>query len=490
MITQVGAVPMLQVKWAFNTSDQFAGYAFGHGHQGAQTVWDIDADGKNEILYGTRKGASRRLWCIEQDGTLDWLYPPLADDPLAGDPWGVSLVDVDNDGVYEACVAGRGGLLHVINGDGTPKWIFTEPTVGEAGPAPSNMLGPPQAYDVDGDGYPEFFQATNSGYVHRVDHEGNLVWTSAKTSDSNEGHVTIADINRDDQMDVLFGSQDESVYCLESATGNEQWRFDTGSNMQTNAVFVADVNNDDEYECIAFTDAPNSAVFVISFYGIEYGRWVEPHGTNIRLTPALGDVDGDGNIEMAFMSGAQIYVIDLMTMQTEWEQNVTTWSETGELPPGAMAADWSDYPIIADIDGDDELEVLWLVPFPIVTDAKTGTLEAYYKDEFSAENKRSENGGWWGDVDQDGISEWLVEITSPAQETAQLYCLTMNGKFPAEATWPEYVHCRYPGEYQAAQDWLTLKGAYSAGCWFPMPEFALPGIAALLSIGLLLWRRK
>ena len=43
-------------------------------------------------------------------------------------------------------------------------------------------------------------------------------------------------------------------------------------NMQTNQVIVADVNKDDEYEAIVWCDAPISAVYIISFYGTEFGR--------------------------------------------------------------------------------------------------------------------------------------------------------------------------------------------------------------------------
>ena len=101
-VTQVAAISQLQVKWAFNTSAQFEGKTFGAGHQGCQTVYDIDGDGKNEIIFGTRRGDSRRLWCIEQDGAFQWIYPPLGEDGLPGDPTSkVSLVDVDNDGTYE-----------------------------------------------------------------------------------------------------------------------------------------------------------------------------------------------------------------------------------------------------------------------------------------------------------------------------------------------------------------------------------------------------
>jgi len=476
MLAQVSAVSELQLEWAFNTSDVFEATGFGAGHQSGNIIWDIDDDGVNEIVFGTRRGHSARIWCISQSGEFEWIYPPMDQEGLIGDPWGMSLVDVDGDGAEEICSAGRNGRLRVLYGDGTECWIWDNPTG-------ANMLGPPQAYDVDEDGHPEFFMSDNDGYIYKLNHEGELVWTSFQALKAK--HTTIADIDRDGIAEVLFASTDNNLYCISSDTGSEEWRFNAGASMGGSAQCVMDVNKDGEYEAIIWTDAPTSAVIVVSFFGTELGRWTEPYGSNIRLNPAIGDVDHDGNMDMALMSGSAIYVIDLVKLETKWEKNVTEWSLQGLLPDGAVANHWGDYPVIADIDGDQELEVLWVAPFPIVTDAATGELEAYYLNEHVAVNRRAENGGSWADVDQDGVSEWVVELNGNTHSETQVYCLTMGGAFPAEATWPEYEHCAYPGEYQAQQDWLTLKGAYSKGCWFKMPEILVPSIAVLLFIGLL-----
>jgi hypothetical protein len=42
-----------------------------------------------------------------------------------------------------------------------------------------------------------------------------------------------------------------------------------------------------------------------------------------------------------------------------------------------------------------------------------------------------------GDVDGD-VSEWVCELNGPSCPETMVYCLTMNGEFPADAWWPEY----------------------------------------------------
>lgn len=81
----------LEFEWVFNTSAQFPGLSFGAGHMGPPTAWDIDGDGVNEILWGTRRGHSKRLWCLEGDGSFKWIYLPIDQDGLPGDPTQKSL---------------------------------------------------------------------------------------------------------------------------------------------------------------------------------------------------------------------------------------------------------------------------------------------------------------------------------------------------------------------------------------------------------------
>jgi len=186
------------------------------------------------------------------------------------------------------------------------------------------------------------------------------------------------------------------------------------------------------------------------------------------------------------MSEDAIYLYDIggAAPVKQWEINLTKWSEEGRFGGAkAIATAYASYQLIADINGDGKQEILWLVPFPMVTDAD-GNLLAYYCNPNVQEGARPENGGWWGDVDKDGKSEWIVELNGKMHPWTQVYCLTMDGKFPADSWWPEYTHSAYPADYQAKQDWLKLKGAYSNSLWFPMDELSWAG--ALFSWDILL----
>jgi len=464
-------VSVLEVKWVINTSDIFTGLVFGAGYMGCQTVWDVDGDGVNEIVFGTGRGRSNRLWCFDAFNNFEWVYPPIDQDGLPGDPTSkVSLVDVDNNGVYELCIAGRGGRLHALDGLGSVVWTWDNPDMSDG----LAMNGAPQAMDVDGDGFVEFFLNDNQGHIYRVNHRGEQEWVLS-TGGGIGGHPTICDVDRDGLYEVLCVSTDTNVYCMDADTGAQKWLYITGGNMASNNVIVMDVNDDGEYEVIVWNDRHTEpgSIYCLNSFGIEIWRWVHPDPEGgIRLCQAVGDVDGDGGMDMAVMSNHGMFCLDIsgVNPHTLWRIDVVEWSNQERLPPGATSNDFSSYQLIADIDGDGGQEVLWLAPFPIVTDAATGELEAFYSNDLLKVGGRQENGAWWGDVDGDGVSEWIVELNGNTQRETLVYCLTMNGEFPAMSPWPEYYHTAYPRGYQNDLGWLALNSAGSNSLWFPIPE--------------------
>ncbi len=475
----------IAVKWAFNSSDVFSGMLFGAGREGGPTICDVDGDGRNEILYGTSRGDSKRLWCVGDDGSLEWVFPPVTENGLPGDPSRVSLVDVDNDGVYELCFAGRSAKLFVLNGHGTIKWVWDNP---ETEPYAGIMHGAPQAFDVDGDGFVEFFMNSNGGYIYRVDHNGKQVWRSFRAGRDNQGHPTIADVDRDGRYEVLWASQDHKVYCIDAERARLEWKVDVGSNMKRQPPIVADVNGDGEYEVIVWSDAymlRSGSVHCLTFYGRSLWNWSLPEPGNIRMCQALGDVDGDGHLELVLNSDVGGYALDVSGSEpvVKWHVNFTELGSKVAGLNGLANNAYSSYQLIADFDGDGVEEVLWLSPFPVVVDGRTGQVEAYYRNDYIAVNRRAEDGGWWGDVDRDGKSEWIADLNGNTHSQSMLYCMTLGGSFLADAWWPEFSHCAYPGEYQKSCSWLKLKAAYSNSLWFPMEEFTqLPWVNTLFFI--------
>ena len=468
-----GAVGQLDRRWAVNTSEILPMHAF--WGSGGLTVWDVDGDGKNEILFTSRNEG--RLVCLGSDLGLRWVFPPMDQDRLGAPFMKVSLVDVDNDGVLELSLA-LAEKLYVLRGRGDLVWVWDGPVLG-------SVCGAPQAYDVDDDGYVEFFLAGGSGGLYRISHRGETVWSRNLSSRSRTAaQPTICDLDRDGEYELVWATLD-GVYCINAETGADEWVYQASEVVPP--IIVADVNGDSEYEVVLWKMGIGK-VMSLSFYGAELWSW-DYHlaGPKPFHCPALGDVDGDGRMDMVIITNWGGFCLDISGEPfLKWEVNFTAWSEQGLIPLVTYGCELFSYQSIADVDGDGGLEVLWVARFPIVVDAATGRLEAYYSEE-GIPVEAATFPGWWGDLDGDGASEWLCELEGPQFPQSQICCL-QTGRFPADSPWPEYYHSAYPAHYQQEQDWLTLKSAYSNSLWFPVPE--VPAVALVLILLGLQGRRR
>jgi hypothetical protein len=179
---------------------------------------DLDADGDLEILLGHWDASGSRVYCHHHDGTPCMGFPiqvatssqlfffglgdvtgegdpelVVFDNHLGGDyrvhvidlgsgaslpgwPYDVTgwpkgfptIVDVDNDGIQDVCLATGGGKLHAVSGDGHliagyPKQMIAPSISGVA------------AGDIDDDGLFELVAATWDGWVYAWDTTGEVL---------------------------------------------------------------------------------------------------------------------------------------------------------------------------------------------------------------------------------------------------------------------------------------------------------------------------
>jgi outer membrane protein assembly factor BamB len=441
-------------------------------------VWDVDGDGVDEVLFTTNVYGTR-LWCFDGFGLFEWVYPRIEmDDFPSAVKSKVSLVDLEDDGVMELAVLDVQGRLYVLRGNGSLVWYW-----GGVERGPGEILGPPQGMDVDGDGLVEFFTLDCSGHLYRISDGGELVWTSSVAAGSgSSASPTICDLDQDGEFELVWTKIGGPVFCLDARTGSQEWVFPTEAYPN---ILVADVNDDREYEVLVWTRL--HLLVCLSFYGSEIWRYPYPEDLfPVIQCAALGDVDRDGGLDLVYLLRETGVCLDVSASSAslKWEVNLSSLpgTGTGGLPGGSMGGGSVSYQSLADFDCDGEEEVLWLVPFPVVVDGATGDLEAFYLDDYvRLEGVDVEDGGWWGDVDNDSRSEWLCDVPVLERFNTTIYCLTMGGVFPAVSSWPEYYHTAYPAEYQQGLDWLTLKSAGSNSLWFPIPEAGM-----LLSVLLLL----
>ena len=233
----------------------------------------------------------------------------------------------------------------------------------------------------------------------------------------------IADVDGDGEMEVVMGSWDRKIYCLQGSDGTLEWSYATGGEIYSSPV-VADVDGDGEVEVVVGSYDHKVYCLRGSDGSLE---WSYATGGEVRSSPAVADVDGDGEMEVVVGSADhEVYCLRGSDGALEWSY------ATG----GAV---WSS-PAVADVDGDGEMEVVVGSYDSTVycVRGSDGALEWKYTNASEVHTP-----GALADVDGDGKLEFLV----PSIHDSILRCLNAeNGTLAWEIELAGDIHSPFVGD--------------------------------------------
>lgn len=264
----------------------------------------------------------RRVFAIHRDPALRPGFPvALGVAPGPTDVFGAAsgegspkMVDVDGDGSVEIVYGDADGMLHVFDDDGTEL------------PGYPVQLG--RLDGLDPDATPSFLSSRGyaSGEVPAADVAASILATAA-----------VGDLDGDGALEIVAATLEGRVYALHAADGSLVDGFpvtlpavlsgDTLRGGPTSrdrrierAVFaspvLADLDDDGRLEIIVA--AWDSVLYVFRHDGTEqpgfpitilgHVLWTDPdssQGGRIMTTPGVGDVDGDGQLDIVLSSNEE-----------------------------------------------------------------------------------------------------------------------------------------------------------------------------------------
>ncbi len=290
-------------------------------------------------------------------------YPDLPGWPVAVVGGASPPVAADLDPAYPGLEVAVGTLnsgvnLYVFHADGTampgwPRdigfWIASSPSIG----------------DLDGDGDLEIVAGDfGTNAVWALHHDGTPVagWPIAVGANV-RSTAALADLDPSfPGLEVVIGVQDGTVQAWHrDGTPVAGWPVIAGNFVERSSPAVADVDGDGDLEVFVGSWYDGNAgstggVYGFNANGTPLPGWPQLTATHTSVvaSPALADLDGDGDLEIA-----------VGTYETTGRLFV--WHHTGALMAGwpqaiprapASTSAMTSSPAIGDIDGDGDLEIV------------------------------------------------------------------------------------------------------------------------------------
>lgn len=255
-----------------------------------------------------------------------------------------------------------------------------------------NSMSTPMVADMDGDGLPEIIACCyasgapyyNTGFHVVNGQTGELKYTLNTVQYCNSGLMaTIADVDHDGKSELFLLGRDQRLYCY-NYNGGVRW---SSANTVANNYLLsaADVNNDGVAEIVCGEYVYDAQTGVLLLHGsmVETGMgFGAPHGVHLPYYHipyymyALGDVDGDGTLELC--AGNTIYKL-VITNNAGTAGN--SWSILRQADTPATIENKDGQTFLVDFDNDGDFDVCVIGITHSLTQSTTlHTLDVYVWD--------------------------------------------------------------------------------------------------------------
>jgi len=280
----------------------------------------------------------------------DWIFETRA--PILSS---LKSADVNGNGVNEIVIstydttAGNqygAGLIHILNLSGNDIQGWPQRVVG--GPLPASVsIG-----DIDNNNSMEIVVGSWTK-LYVFDSNGNPMPGFPKNFGTSQTS-TLFDLDKDGTLEIIYPSSNKNLYIFKS-DGSLLNGWPKSLPEMPGSPAVADIDNDDEYEIVAGTFAGPVGPDPFLLYAWEMDGNIIPGfpvslSGVIKSTPAIGDLNGDGNKEIVVIS------YDDTDYDSLYVFDAAGNLKTG-FPVGIEYARLSS-PALGDIDGNGDLEII------------------------------------------------------------------------------------------------------------------------------------
>ncbi len=358
-------------------------------------VADINGDSYKDIVVGSASPAFSGFYIFDgpiPSGELTPRFIGFEDESVVMSSPALYNLDGDTEGTLEIILqsggqpygeyetgypshwtspyyTGQGPM--VFDHEGNRLWVGVDPYLGPLLDGDSSVGGSssPAVGDIDGDGLPEIVVGWDlqtvyggatiwTGGVHAFNHDGGFLWSyypdlrvdPADPEIYSHGPVTnapvIADLDGDGAPEVIFQQSsfygygvtiDAGIIVLNGANGSVKWTSATNLSGFTNSMYgmapaVGDADGDGDLEVFAMVEDDDWGILLLKFDALGNPIWSPDDAPHIdylwnpwylvNSAPTLIDIDDDGYLEVVFQDntgGWTLFVIDGVTGAFQWQ---------------------------------------------------------------------------------------------------------------------------------------------------------------------------
>jgi len=348
----------------------------------APVCFDTDGDGDMEIFLAGNPNqgtSSGRIFCLDgRTGDIIWdeSWFQSYQDPQAP----LAIGDLDNNGDYEIVCAEQTHTVARNCEDGSLFWNSQTPS------------GWHHLSIVTINNQQYVFVTCNTGGSKSISKlkgtDGSLVAQNTVISYPCYGGISAGDINNDGKIEVLVN--DGSMKCFDEDL-NLMWT--RTSDGESACPVLVDYNKDGYLDVIGLTRVSQSTggLTIINGKDGTVIKTLHSQGLPTHITPAVYDIDKDGNLEFITAYGSHIFVYDMVLETIDAELNHEGYYYRGTHPP-----------CVANVYGNSDLE--------IIVDGSWDGAVSIWDSNF---NRIATIGNWGAnvivqDVDNDNLNEIIL----------------------------------------------------------------------------------